>query len=210
MHFRRPSSLCETERQVAFENLSTADAPVTDLDVLRLLRDIMQYLTVSANLSEDVLESLIPQPMQIYSTTSDMSLNSARLYLALHPLFTRSELFGGGMHDTSSSRLFYIIAGSASRIIDHFAELDEDNQIISIFMAAEQVFEAGLVWAASLPTRYKNVAVGHQLTATEISSEMAPIMKVSSLLASFAARWKHGTVYVTAWKIFTELLWNML
>ena len=170
----------------------------------------MQCFTVSASLSEDVLESLIPQPLQIHSTTSDMSLNSARLYTALHPLFTRSELFGSGMPNARSSRLFYIIAGSASRIIDHFAELDKDNKIVSIFIAAEQVCEAGLVWAASLPTRNKNAAVEHQLAAKDISSAMAPIVKVSSLLASFAARWKHGTAYVTAWKSFVELLWSML
>jgi hypothetical protein len=34
--------------------------------------------------------------------------------------------------------------------------------------------------------------------------------KVSTLLASFAARWKDGSAYVDAWETLVELLWSMV
>jgi hypothetical protein len=39
---------------------------------------------------------------------------------------------------------------------------------------------------------------------------MSPVFKVSTVIASFVARWKNGLAYAQAWETFVELLWNMI
>lgn len=36
---------------------------------------------------------------------------------------------------------------------------------------------------------------------------MEPLLQCSSLLASFAERWKPGRNYLQAWEAFVEMLW---
>ena len=159
----------------------------------------------------NVLEQLVPMPLQINSATSTISIHSATLYTALHPLLTKLESSTGGPQLGGSSRLFHVIPQSASVVIDHFAQLNEEHKIISIWMAAERVLEAGLVWAAYLISQNSTTLPGHRITSimgTRIA--MGPLIKVSTLLASFAARWKSGSVHANSWETLMDQLWDML
>lgn len=142
---------------------------------------------------------------------SAISIQSARLYTALHPLFSKSDLGSRGMLDVPASRLFHIVAHSASTLIDHFARLNEDDKIISLWMTAEPIFEAGLLWASYLVNqRYSALPESRPFHTMGTKIAMSSVMKVSTLLASFAARWKSGRVYADAWETLTELLWSMV
>lgn len=96
-------------------------------------------------------------------------------------------------------------------MIDYFVQLDKSHKIISIWMAAERVFEAGVIWVAYL-SRQRNVTPMREDHITSIGTNIAasPILKVSTLLASIAARWKRGLVYVNTWETLVQLLWNIL
>lgn len=151
---------------------------------------------------------------------TDIALNSAILYNALHPLFTSNLKVPSGssqtssLNDVSSTGLLRIIAKSASVMIDRFARLNDEDRIMSFWLTAEQVLEAGAVWASSFMTdsRGRTAAGDHGgiSSSNGMREAMGPILKVSALLASFAARWKAGSAYVDTWEAFVELFCNML
>lgn len=96
-------------------------------------------------------------------------------------------------------------------MIDHFTKLNQRQMIISLWMAAERVLEAGAVWAAYLMHQRRVSGRGPQgVAAMATDLAFAPIVKVSSLLASFAARWRPGSTYVDNWETLVELLWKMV
>ncbi|KAL2397772.1 hypothetical protein ABEF93_004583 [Exophiala dermatitidis] len=100
---------------------------------------------------------------------------------------------------------------SAAVMIDHFTKLNQRQMIISLWMAAERVIEAGAVWAAYLMHKRRVSGRGPQgVAAMATDLAFAPIVKVSSLLASFAARWRPGSTYVDNWETLVELLWKMV
>ncbi|KAL2400734.1 hypothetical protein ABEF92_004968 [Exophiala dermatitidis] len=100
---------------------------------------------------------------------------------------------------------------SAAVMIDHFTKLNQRQMIISLWMAAERVLEAGAVWAAYLMHQRRVSGRGPQgVAAMATDLAFAPIVKVSSLLASFAARWRPGSTYVDNWETLVELLWKMV
>lgn len=167
--------------------------------------------TVLPRPSAQVFESLIPHCLRVDAAAPQLSVSSATLYIALHPLFTTHDNSSGGIPLDTSAALFHVISRSASTIIDHFAQLNEDNTIISIWMAADRVLEAGIVWAIySMSQRGVALVGDHSLLAMGAGLVMRPTMKVSTLLMSFAARCKSVSAYVDAWDTLVELLWNML
>lgn len=171
--------------------------------MLSHLHDITYRFTTIPPPPKDFFESLIPLPMQIASANSDIGIYSATLYTALHPLFTTPDACFSTMPSDASSRLFHIVAKSASIIIDHLARLNDDDKIISIWMAAERVLESGLVWASYLMSQSRTTTTGADRFSTVGShAPMSPILKVSALLASFAARWNSGSAYVDAWELW--------
>ena len=197
LHLRRPSPFCSARLHSTNESLSVPDPLSDEFNVRIRLHDVTQRFTTSPSSSERLFESLIPPPLRVVSTSSGISMSSATLYTALHPLFTSSDVCAGPILDDQSSRLFHIIANSAIVIIDHFARLNEDNKIISIWMAAERVLEAGLVWATYLMSQRNLTPSGeHYFPPLGSRATMGPVLKVSSLLASFTARWKSGSAYV--------------
>lgn len=192
-------------------NTSNPDPEFDELSILRHWNDIASAFTISPRPSEQFFESLIPLSLQVDLSFSDISIPSATLYLALHPLFTNQGIFSNPTPLNPPSRLFHVIARSARTLIDHFAQLNENNRIISIWMAAERVLEAGLVWAAYLISQRSSSPTGeHSFLSIGTGVAMGAILKVSSLLASFAARWKGGSSFVDAWETFVELLWNLI
>ncbi|CZR64477.1 uncharacterized protein PAC_14375 [Phialocephala subalpina] len=211
LHFGRPSRLCAVRLGTIVEDSSAPPSMSDDLNILIHLYKISQAFQGCPNPSKEFLESLIPPTLQVSSQYSDTSMSLAILYIALHPLFTDSDLWCGGTLDEPSSKLFGIIANSASTFIDRYAQLNGSSKIISLWMAAEKLLEAGGIWAAYVIHGRRTALPGERFFADmAMSVAMGPTMKVSSLLASFAARWKSGSAYVDAWECLIELLWNML
>jgi hypothetical protein len=191
------------------EHSTTPGMLSDELSALSHQQSIIEHITRFPLESEDFFESLIPLQLQVRSTTSGISIHSAMLYLALHPIFTTSDVHSSGSLNVSTSRLFQIVAHSACTIIDHFTHLNEEKKIISICMAAVQVLEAGLVWATYLISRHQTAQAG-SFYAMETGLALSPILKVSALIASFVARWESGSAYAEAWETFVQLLWNMI
>ncbi|KAH8819321.1 hypothetical protein F5884DRAFT_9373 [Xylogone sp. PMI_703] len=208
LHFRRPSQFCKIRLRATFEDSHTPNTLSNDLKISVHLHNIAHQFTISPRPMEEFFESLIPQSLQVDPMSSDINIISATLYTALHPLFTSSDIYPT---NHPSSRLFDIVSRSASAVIDHFARLDKSNKIISIWLAADRVFEAGVVWATYLIRQCHVMSTGkNPITSIRASVIVSPILKVSALLASFAARWRGGSVYVDAWETLVQLLWNIL
>jgi hypothetical protein len=79
-------------------------------------------------------------------------------------------------------------------------------------MAAERILESGLVWSIYLIVQRMSAAKTRGLTVENMETRtvMEPILKVSSLLASFTGRWKAASIYAEAWEILADLLWKMV
>lgn len=213
IHFRRYSAFCAMYARSAFGTLLAPNPSLESLSVLISLRKAVSRMDHSFQQSGDLLENLIPSPLQVRALPSTVSIDSARLYIALHPLFTASEAFSQPNAGAFPSRLFHVVGNSACTIINHYALLNEENNIICLWMAAEQVLEAGLVWAVyimnqrqSTPTAFGGSQPMLQLSPSFV---MDPIIKVSTLLASLTARWRNGSAYAQAWEIFVQMFWGM-
>lgn len=215
------------------EDFPPHDALYGDLDFRTHLYKIADRLRTMARPAKELFDDLIPAPVPTGSTevgAADCPVNVqlATLYVALHPLFTSSHLLepstgpdrlpipddvNDNSHtDLSSLSLFRIIATSASIVIDHYSWLNETGRILSLWMAAERVLEAGAIWAFHV-VRQRALSVSSsawERAAVERRAAMAPLLKVSTLLASFAARWKPGSAYSDAWEALVELIWTML
>jgi hypothetical protein len=216
LHLRRASYYNELQIQAIYDNVSIPDESFDELRTLQKMQRIAHHFQLSPRPSEELFERLIPLHMQIGSVETGMSIHSAMLYLSLHPLFTsfedlsRSVLVGSSLPPPSP--LFHIIAHSAYAVLDHFSLLNQQNRIISIAMAAERILESGLVWSIYLIVQRMSTAKTRGLTVEnmETRTAMEPILKVSSLLASFTGRWKAASIYVEAWEILVDLLWKMV
>lgn len=211
LHFRCPSPFRDIRLNAELAASASPDTLSDELNILDQLHNITGKFTSEPRTSAIFPESLIPDPMQVETVDSDISINSAILYTALHPIFTSEDILSRGTFEEPLLKLFEIVAKSASILVDHFILLDKDHKIISIWMAAERVFEAGLVWVVYLMSRYRTThTLGHTPFSMDVRNVMGPILKVSSLLGSFRARWKLGSAYVDAWETIVELLWDML
>jgi hypothetical protein len=152
LYFRRHSPFCAIRLKPRLEASSPLKTLPDDLATLGYLQRIAEHMTHFPRPSEDFFENLMPLGLQVRSISSGISIQSAMLYLAPHPLFTTSEAFSTRTFNVLHSRLFQIVAHSASAIIDHFAYLNENDMIVSVCMAAEQVIEAGMGRLISLAT----------------------------------------------------------
>lgn len=208
-HFGRPSLFYEDRLQLHLQDPPTAVDVADDLNIARYLFKIRCENTALPIRDRVLLETQIPLQLRITSSELDIGIPSATLYLALHPLLTdpilatRSDLLSW-----PEPRLVHAITASASVIIDHIAQLNENNAIISIWMTIEQVMVAGAVWIAGLLHRKANAGSQLQDSFTTTDVALDPVMKVSTLLASFAARWHPASSYVTLWNAVVESMWQ--
>lgn len=211
LHFHRPSNVKMLESGRTFHSLANPGPYEEELHILKLLRETAERFATEPLSVDNSIQGLIPQHLQVGLMDYDISLSSARLYLALHPLFSMSELGVRSILDQYSSQLFNVIARSSTQLIDHFAALSDGNKILSIWMAAEQVLEAGAVWAAYLMSRHQNPSLTqHGASTMGTRAGLSPILKVTSLLTSFAVRCKDTSAHLRVWETLVALLWNML
>ncbi|KIV91136.1 hypothetical protein PV10_05712 [Exophiala mesophila] len=213
IHFRRYSAFCAMYARSAYGTFLAPNPSLEALSVLISLHNEVHRMDHSFQQPDEVLESLIPGPLQVTAFPSTISIDSARLYIALHPLFTASDAFYQPNSGAFPSRLFHIVGNSACTIINHYALLNEETKIICVWMAAEQVLEAGLVWAVYIMSQRQSTstAFGGSQPVLQLSPSviMDPIIKVSTLLASFTARWRNGSTYARSWEIFVQMFWGM-
>ncbi|KIH87798.1 hypothetical protein SPBR_04571 [Sporothrix brasiliensis 5110] len=235
LHFRRPSPFCDqyllgrsssfsggSSREWEWQQLlSSSFTPassvvIDDLVVLRTCMQIRQHLEARPQIPDHLLESLILVPLQVLAAppltrtrladttaTPPMSVQSATVYMTLHPVVVfPDEILKGGQLSTRS-RLFQIVAGAACVLLNEYARQNPRHRISSLWMSAERIVEAGIVWVLY-------VLAHQQYGLLDIGTAMRPILHVSSLLASFAARWKAGTAYVEPWETLVELMWGIL
>ncbi|KUJ13382.1 uncharacterized protein LY89DRAFT_687518 [Mollisia scopiformis] len=145
LHFRRPSQFCEMRLKTIIGNLDGHKQLLEELNILPYLHAIAQKLRDVPDPSERLLEELVPLPLRIYSTTSDISIALATVYTALHPLFTASETFWNRIFDDALPGLLQLIAYSSLTIIDHVGRLNANNKVLSVWMTAERVLEFGAI-----------------------------------------------------------------
>ncbi|KAL1640006.1 hypothetical protein SLS58_007432 [Diplodia intermedia] len=207
-HFHRPSLFCNSapSRLGAFSPEYEFLSP--SLQVFRAMYSINQHFILDPDPSPVAMEALIPPAFRIPTSThpSEMSLAQAQIYLALHPLFTSPS---AGPH-SCSPELLSNIAGAASAFIACTSKLNKEHRIISVWTTAELVLQAGAVWGAYLILSKQDESNLLQTRSVNISgsgSLMEPLLQCSTLLASFAERWKAGRNYVQAWEAFAEMLW---
>ncbi|KAK8164121.1 hypothetical protein IWX90DRAFT_249915 [Phyllosticta citrichinensis] len=200
IHFRLPSLYCNSAPTVIPNGLSE---PLV-YHTLYTLTQELNFPQESA--SVDVESRLIPVCLQIDTESGweNMSLGQAQVYLTLHPLFTSP---GAGTHCCSQSLLLKI-AMAAAAFIMHTHKLNRERRVISIWVSAENVMQAGAAWAAYLMLRSQRDSPLHDHHIPNLVGLPAiePIVKCSSILSSFAERWKCGRRYCQAWDAFADLL----
>ncbi len=154
--------------------------------------------------SRTYFENLIPSKLKVTSEDIEIKPQAATIYVSLHPLFTSSpsEIFSNSELDPSSSELLKAIADSAAIILSNYFQANKDFDIISIWMAAERVLEAGAIWGSYLMYLRSNRIVGTGTSSIRTRHTMGPLQKCSVLLTSFAGRWKEASIYVEVWEIF--------
>jgi hypothetical protein len=81
--------------------------------------------------------------------------------------------------------------------------------MISVWMVAERVLEAGAVWGLYLIT-IKHRSPESNYAGMGMASALKPLQSCSTLLASFAERWKEGSVYVDIWETYLAFLWTII
>ena len=181
-----------------------------EVHVAASLHNIKRKFDTVAAPSEAYLEAQIPLSLRITSFESTISLPSAILYLALHPLLTKLDMCiaSEGM-SRLSPRIVHLITTSAVVIIDHFTQLNENNLIISMWLGAERVLMGGAVWVSGL-LHQKHLSGASPQGMLSTGTALSPVMKITSLLASFAARWKAGSAYMTIWNDVVDLLLQVI
>jgi hypothetical protein len=157
-------------------------------------------------------ENLIPWHLQIASTDKVIGIQSAMIYISLHPLFTASPaaIFSGRPSDQIPSELLKIVADSSRTILDAYFQRNREHKLTSIWLSAERVLEAGAVWGAYVIFLKRSQTTSDGLFSISTNCVMDPIQKCSTLLASFAERWTEGSVYLEVWETFLSLLWDVL
>lgn len=211
IHFRRPSTYLNnwslpTARDFSFTN------PYDNFAHHRSARQIAQGFSLNPRPEEGYFLSLIPDKLRVKSANSDISDSQAIAYLPLHPLFTSnisSDVFSQDRQSTNPPELFQIIATSASIVIESIAQQNKDHKFICIWMAAERLVEAGAVWGLYLLVT-KKAKIAESDGGMGMAKAMKPLYSCSTLLASFAERWKVGSAYVDIWEAYLSFLWTVI
>lgn len=212
LHFRRPVSFWPDSeiRQIIGPD------PFTPIAINNSVLRISESLSLQPRPSQERLEHLIPLQLRVLrSDKGPIPFSSATIYLALHPVFTDylSDLCSDHTSTTQiiSTGLLEIIAASASVVIDRYVQLQEEHMLLSVWIAAERVLEAGAVWATYL------LIVKEMQTDDDANSacgntkkSMLPLWKCGNLLTSCAERWKGGRVYCKVWETFLSMISHVL
>jgi hypothetical protein len=188
---------------------STGEDPLT---IYKVLRQIIHGFTITPVPHQTYFENIIPRHLQVASTDTDIGIQSAMLYVSLHPLFTTSpaEIFSERSLDRISPELLKIVADSASTVLDIYFQQNRDHKLTSIWLSAERVLEAGAVWGAYIIILGRSQTMSDGLFSISTSRVMGPLQKCSTLLVSFAERWTDGSIYLEVWETFLSLLWDVL
>jgi hypothetical protein len=207
----RPSLSLENQLRLFKQSSVTPMSPSDELNIALSLQEIVHSLANKPGQHWDALESRIPPSLRVTAIEQGLSLSSATLYIALHPLLTDSTPFAFQQYPSKlPTALVQVIIDSASVIIDHVAHLNEQNKIISIWIAAEQILMAGTVWLAGLlHQRYHSGSSMEGVLMVGTSTGSPPVIKVTSLLASFAARWRGGYSHVAIWDAVLQSVYQM-
>ncbi|KAL1890445.1 hypothetical protein Sste5346_008273 [Sporothrix stenoceras] len=232
LHFRRPSPFCdryllgpgsfsggsselEWQQLLASSFTPASSVVIDDLVVLRSTLLIRQQLELQPTPPEHFLESLIPAPLQVLgvppltrasladATAPLMSVQSASLYITLYPVAMSPDMIVKGDAAQPPSRLFQLSAAAACVLLNEFTRQNPRHRIVSLWMSAERIIEAGIIWVL-----YVLAQQNHQ--QLDIGTAMRPVLQASGLLASFASRWKMGKAHVEAWDTLVELMWGIL
>ncbi|RDL41627.1 uncharacterized protein BP5553_01606 [Venustampulla echinocandica] len=214
IHFRRPSRYCAMRSSVNVLDSSISRGQVDPSVLYTNIRNITESFCTTPLPQQEHFESLIPSDLRasISQAGADITLPAAVIYLTLHPLFTSkgTEIFSDYPLPTTAINLLHTIGRSARKIIDEYFQSSKVNKIISIWMAAERVLEAGAVWATYLIIMKRKQSSTGGLSNIGMNHVMRTLTRCSTLLVSFAERWKEGLVYVEIWEIFLSLLWGVL
>ncbi|KIV96491.1 hypothetical protein PV10_00353 [Exophiala mesophila] len=225
LYLCRPSYFCEMYLKIGVENVPTSHYPHDGKAFLTSLYNVTTQVNSIPRLSATSLEDFIPNPYRLDSTRvmdhKTISPETATLYMALHPLFTTlnlnptaasssSLLSGVNEVSPSSSQMLKSIAMSACALIDHFTLLNDEGQVLSLWLTAGRTLEAGALWVFYLVRRRITLDTGQDGGSLTASEAVSPLLKVSALLASFAARWSPGVAYANSWQALVDLLWGML
>lgn len=194
-------------------NLFTANNNLESVDVLAELRKISQAFCSYDRQAIVHFQNLRPHELRLKhdAVPSSMSIASSTLHFALHPLFTSKIDSILGDHSVEiAADIIQLVANAALAKINIFMQTKRDAKIISIWLTAEQVLEAGAVWAVYLIILRRTQTFQGGLASIGTSAAMNPLTKCSALLSSFAERWKEGTIYVEVWENFLSLLWGVI
>lgn len=211
LHFGRPVSFWpESEvRQIIGPDSS---APIA---INFCLLRISESLSLQPRPSQEHLEQIIsPQLRVLHSSNFPIPLSSATIYLALHPTFTDhlSNLFSGHIPTTQiiSTDLLETIAASASVVIDGYFQLQKEHMLLSVWIAAERVLEAGAVWATYLLLKKMQTDEDTTSACSDIKKSLLPLLKCGNLLTAYAERWKRGELYRKVWDAFQSMILEVL
>jgi hypothetical protein len=184
----------------------------TQLNVDACLKNIVHAFSASPMPSEAYFIDLIPPELRVNSGEGDIPLSSARLYLALRGRFTSDirDINPDGTLPRCSSTLLRVIARSASTIIDSIAYDNTHQKLVSLWMAAERLMEAAIVWGSYLTILKQTENSSGGILAIGLPTAMNPILQCSTVLASFAGRWKKGGIYMKVWEAYVSLLWGII
>lgn len=185
-----------------------ASPVVIDTCILR----ISDALSLQPQPPYEHLEQLIPLQLRVARNAVSISLPSARIYLALHPLFTDRlyDLFSDQMAEQDKVDLWKIVATSASVVIESYVRLQKEQRLLSVWLAAERVLEAAAVSAIYfLVTRRTHVGSA-EAAYNSLDESTLPLWKCANLLTSYAERWKEAIAYSRIWDTFLSLLSGVL
>lgn len=205
LHFQRPSSFPGKITSSGAQSIN--EQSIVSSSVANIAQTLMD--TSDMSMADAVI--LIPPALRVELPHDRVTLSSALLYVTLQPLFTTEEIMFGKPLDESTSNAFHIVAKSACTIIDRLRELNKSGKVLSLWMDADRVLRCGKIWLYYLVYHSQSgQVVGTQSPMNYAGQSMAPVLQVTSLLSSFAARFKGASASLSAWEACVALLWPML
>ena len=107
--------------------------------------------------------------------------------------------------------LCQIVARSACVAIDHVHGTNKSGKVLSLWLEADRVLRCGMIWLYYLVHQSQGgQPEGDQSSMIGPADRMAPILQVTSLLSSFAARFKRASASLSAWEACTAFFWKMM
>lgn len=211
LHFRRPSYLQAKLTLPESRDLPGIGAIYRESVVWSNIVSIAQALIDSPSLPAAQLESMIPVQLRITKPETRIEISSALLYITLQPIFTTAEIIAGQPLDEKTFVIFRSTAMSACTMINHKCELDNSGRTLSLWLEADRVLRCGILWLYYLIYQSRRQRLGGDRSPfMAMGNMMAPLLQVTSLLSSFAARFRDASASLSAWEACTAMLWPML